>query len=328
MDAEPARLIIEALKEEKIDLYVTLPGGTHGSLRKRCKPIPTSMRDGGLRRWRVALTAGAAIAGRRAVFVTGVAGLLKGGLALMHMGPQYGIPVFILASYRGDLGDGSGISGSKLQVFRQVGEPFLQALRIPYQIVGERRTLKRTIRDAHFMCRTSTCPRRCSSLARCSRGDACPAVEIALQFIDSDASTITDFTRPRVWLRPCKASSRLPRSTWPYPCLFPCGISWLTFPKRRVVAIDGDGRCQSYKRAASSPQPTCGPANLTAVVFDNGVYGRHGRNGNGTAHGSRQDGRRRRHRAHRDAAHHEEEYEEALRAALATKEFRLPRCQG
>ena len=26
MDAEPARLIIEALKEEKIDLYVTLPG--------------------------------------------------------------------------------------------------------------------------------------------------------------------------------------------------------------------------------------------------------------------------------------------------------------
>ena len=25
MDAEPARLIIEALKEEKIDLYVTLP---------------------------------------------------------------------------------------------------------------------------------------------------------------------------------------------------------------------------------------------------------------------------------------------------------------
>jgi hypothetical protein len=66
--------------------------------------------------------------------------------------------VFILASYRGDFGDRSGISGSKLQVFRQVGEPFLQALRIPYQIVGERRTLKRTIRDAYFMCRTSDMP--------------------------------------------------------------------------------------------------------------------------------------------------------------------------
>jgi hypothetical protein len=39
-----------------------------------------------------------------------------------------------------------------------VGEPFLQALRIPYQIVGERRTLKRTIRDAYYMCRTSDMP--------------------------------------------------------------------------------------------------------------------------------------------------------------------------
>ena len=29
---------------------------------------------------------------------------------------------------------------------------------IPYQIAGERRTLKRTIRDAHFMCRTSDMP--------------------------------------------------------------------------------------------------------------------------------------------------------------------------
>ena len=33
MDAEPARLIIEALKEEKIDLYVTLPEEPTVSLR-------------------------------------------------------------------------------------------------------------------------------------------------------------------------------------------------------------------------------------------------------------------------------------------------------
>jgi sulfopyruvate decarboxylase TPP-binding subunit len=121
MDAEPARLIIEALKEEKIDLYVTLPEEPTVSLTQAVQADPyfqcvtVASEDGG-----VALTAGAAIAGRRAVFVTGVAGLLKGGLALMHMGPQYGIPVFILASYRGDFGDRSGISGSKLQVFRQV----------------------------------------------------------------------------------------------------------------------------------------------------------------------------------------------------------------
>ncbi len=115
MDAEPARLIIEALKEEKIDLFVTLPEEPTASLTQMVQADPyfqcvtVASEDGG-----VALTAGAAIAGRRAVFVTGIAGLLKGGMALMHMGPQYGIPVFILASYRGDFGDRSGISGSKL----------------------------------------------------------------------------------------------------------------------------------------------------------------------------------------------------------------------
>jgi sulfopyruvate decarboxylase TPP-binding subunit len=103
MDAEPARLIIEVLKEEKIDLFVTLPEEPTASLTQAVQAdpyfqcVPVASEDGG-----VALTAGAAIAGRRAVFVTGIAGLLKGGLALTHMGPQYGIPVFILASYRGD----------------------------------------------------------------------------------------------------------------------------------------------------------------------------------------------------------------------------------
>ena len=91
MDAEPARLIIEALKEEKIDLYVTLPEEPTVSLTQAVQADPyfqcvtVASEDGG-----VALTAGAAIAGRRAVFVTGIAGLLKGGLALMHMQERKG----------------------------------------------------------------------------------------------------------------------------------------------------------------------------------------------------------------------------------------------
>ena len=154
MDVESTRLIIEALKEEQIDLYVTLPEEPTVSLTQAIQADPyftcitVASEDGG-----VSLCAGAAIGGRRCVFVTGVAGLLKGGLALMHMGPQYGIPLFILASYRGDFGDRSGISGSKLQVFRQVGEPFLDALGVPYQVVSERSKLKRLVRDAHFACR-------------------------------------------------------------------------------------------------------------------------------------------------------------------------------
>jgi sulfopyruvate decarboxylase TPP-binding subunit len=156
MDAEPQRLIIEAFKEEGIDLFVTLPEEPTVSLTQAVQSDPfftcisVASEDGG-----ISLCAGASIGGRKCVFVTGIAGLLKGGLALMHMGTQYGIPLLILASYRGDFGDRSGISGSKLQVFRQVGEPFLDALRIPYQIADDRKKLKRQIRDAHFACRTS-----------------------------------------------------------------------------------------------------------------------------------------------------------------------------
>jgi len=40
MDAEPARLIIEALKEEKIDLYVTLPEEPTVSLTQAVQADP------------------------------------------------------------------------------------------------------------------------------------------------------------------------------------------------------------------------------------------------------------------------------------------------
>ena len=40
MDAEPARLIIEALKEEKIDLYVTFPEDPQSRSRKRRNKEP------------------------------------------------------------------------------------------------------------------------------------------------------------------------------------------------------------------------------------------------------------------------------------------------
>ena len=158
MNIESTRLVMEALKEEGVDLFVTLPEEPTVSLTRAVQADPyfqcitVASEDGG-----IALCAGAAIGGRRCVFVTGIAGLLKGGLSLMHMGPQYGIPLFILASYRGDFGDRSGISGSKLHVFRQVATPFLDALRVPYQVVSTRSELKRTIRDAHFSCRSSDC---------------------------------------------------------------------------------------------------------------------------------------------------------------------------
>jgi sulfopyruvate decarboxylase subunit alpha len=98
------------------------------------------------------------LGGRNCIFVTGIAGLLVGAWALTNVGVLYGIPLLILASYRGDVGDRSGIAGNNLFMFTQVGEPLLDALRVPYRIVSDKGRLKQTVRDAQFSCRQYSSP--------------------------------------------------------------------------------------------------------------------------------------------------------------------------
>jgi sulfopyruvate decarboxylase subunit alpha len=159
MDAESTRLIVEALREEAVDLFVTLPEEPTASLTRAVQSDPhftcvTVASEGG----GISLTAGASLGGRRSVFVTGIAGLLVGAWALSQMGAQYGIPLLILASYRGDIGDRTGIPGSTLFTFTQVAEPLLQALHLPYRIVSQKSLLKRMVRDAHFSARQYQTP--------------------------------------------------------------------------------------------------------------------------------------------------------------------------
>jgi sulfopyruvate decarboxylase subunit alpha len=150
MDTETIGLVIEAFRDERIDLVVTMPEEPTYPLTSTIRDDPnfqsiTVPSEG----TGIACTAAATLGGRRAVFVTGIAGLLVGGWALSQMGPHYGIPLFIMASYRGDFSDHSPIPGTVLGAMGLVGEPLLNALRIPYRIADEKRTLKRMIRDAH-----------------------------------------------------------------------------------------------------------------------------------------------------------------------------------
>jgi sulfopyruvate decarboxylase TPP-binding subunit len=85
------------------------------------------------------------------MFVTGIAGLMVGTWALAQSAViSYGIPFLIMASYRGDIGDHSGIPGSQLLLFKQVAEPLLNSLRVPYRVVDKKSDLKRAIQDANF----------------------------------------------------------------------------------------------------------------------------------------------------------------------------------
>jgi sulfopyruvate decarboxylase subunit alpha len=151
MDSECIRIVTESLKEQKVDLVLTVPEEPTHELFEAIKNDPyfTAITVAGEGHG-VAVCAGYSVGGRDCVFITGIAGLLVGTWALSQIGILYGIPLLILASYRGDLGDRTGISGPQLQLFRQIAEPLLNALRIPYWIAGDKQNLKRQIRDAYF----------------------------------------------------------------------------------------------------------------------------------------------------------------------------------
>jgi sulfopyruvate decarboxylase subunit alpha len=154
MDQETIATIIGTLKAEAIDLVVTLPEEPTSPLTEEIRRDSyfTSVTVAGEGHG-ISLCAGASLGGRKCVFVTGIAGLLVGTWALAQMGVLYGIPVLILASYRGDISDRSGVSGAQLFMFQQVGEPLLKALRIPYRVIEKKSDLQRQIRDAHSACR-------------------------------------------------------------------------------------------------------------------------------------------------------------------------------
>ncbi|HEY2990743.1 MAG TPA: thiamine pyrophosphate-binding protein [Candidatus Binatia bacterium] len=153
MDQQTIQMIAEALKEEGIDLVVTMPEEPTQPLMEYLRNDPyfttitVSAEGHGL-----AMCAGASLGGRKCVFVTGIAGLLVGSWALAQTGLLYGIPTLILASYRGDIGDRSGISGPQLFMFQQVAKPLLDALRVPYVVTDQKSALKRKIRDSFFAC--------------------------------------------------------------------------------------------------------------------------------------------------------------------------------
>jgi sulfopyruvate decarboxylase TPP-binding subunit len=159
MDEEGIRLTIEAFKKEGIDLIVTLPEEPTYSLTEAIREDPyfTAITSGNESSG-IAFCAGAALAGRPCVFVTGVAGMLVGTWAMAQLGKIFGAPILIMASYRGDFGDRTGIPGAQLRMFRQMAEPLLKALDFPYIVVSEKRQLTKSIRDGFFACQNYGVP--------------------------------------------------------------------------------------------------------------------------------------------------------------------------
>src|SRR5581483_28358 len=154
MDDPTIASVIGALKHASIDLVVTLTEEPTARLTQAtaADPFFRTVSVVGENQG-IAICAGAALSGRNSVFVTGVAGLLVGAWALAQVGMVYAAPFVILASYRGDFGDHTGIPGDQSLMFKQVAEPLLSAVRVPYQILDRKDDVEGAIRRAQNACR-------------------------------------------------------------------------------------------------------------------------------------------------------------------------------
>ncbi|MBI2874533.1 MAG: sulfopyruvate decarboxylase subunit alpha [Firmicutes bacterium] len=127
-----ADAILDGLKRAGIDLIVTVPDMKIVSL------IRAVAADGSMELVRAAredeavgIAAGAVLGGRRAAVLIQNAGLLASVNALACLDGLFGIPLLLLVSYRGDMGE-------RERSHRPVGkatEPVLKALGLPYFVL-------------------------------------------------------------------------------------------------------------------------------------------------------------------------------------------------
>jgi sulfopyruvate decarboxylase subunit alpha len=138
--------VISGLKRAGVSVVCYLPD----SLFKELYPALDA--DPGLRTVRVtnegegaAVCGGVFLSGKRAALVMENSGLRAATEQLARLGLGAGIPVIMLMSYRGELGENNwwaiphGITM----------EPVLDALRVPYRIVRAEEQIERAIADAY-----------------------------------------------------------------------------------------------------------------------------------------------------------------------------------
>jgi sulfopyruvate decarboxylase subunit alpha len=138
--------VIGGLKEAGVSVACYLPD----SLLKELYPaleqdpeirtIPVTNEGEG-----AAICGGIWLSGKRSVLVMENSGLRASIEPLARMGLGAGIPVIMIMSYRGDLGENNWWAIPHGQTM----EPLLQAMRIPYRIVNEESGIEQAIVDAY-----------------------------------------------------------------------------------------------------------------------------------------------------------------------------------
>lgn len=145
MKREAVEAVITGLKAAGVSVVCYLPD----SLFKELYPALDNDRD--IRTIRVtnegegaAICGGVFLSGKRAALIMENSGLRASVEPLARMGMGAGIPVIMLMSYRGDLGENNWWAVPHGMTM----EPLLGAMRIPYRVVDEENKVARAIQDA------------------------------------------------------------------------------------------------------------------------------------------------------------------------------------
>src|ERR1700736_3482623 len=146
MQASAVEQVIAGLKAAGVTVVCYLPD----SLLKEL--YPALDRDPDIRTIRVtnegegaAICGGIWLSGKKSALVMENSGLRASIEPLARMGMGSGIPVVMLMSYRGELGENNWWAIPHGVTM----EPVLEALRIPYQVVREEDKIERAIADAY-----------------------------------------------------------------------------------------------------------------------------------------------------------------------------------
>jgi sulfopyruvate decarboxylase subunit alpha len=137
--------IISGLKAAGVSVVCYLPDSLFKEL------YPALDRDPDIRTIRVtnegegaAICGGLFLSGKRAALIMENSGLRASIEPLARMGLGAGIPVVMLMSYRGDLGENNWWAVPHGMTM----EPMLNAMRIPYRVVDQEDQIERSIQDA------------------------------------------------------------------------------------------------------------------------------------------------------------------------------------
>jgi sulfopyruvate decarboxylase subunit alpha len=139
------REAVDGLKEAGIDFVSGLPDGWQRNLHEAIdadpafRYVPVCNEGVGF-----SVCAGAWLGGRKTALIMENSGLRVAAEYIARISLGCGVPVLLLLSYRGDLGD----TEHWAIPHAIVAEPLLDALRIPYQVVRQREHLRAAIKRA------------------------------------------------------------------------------------------------------------------------------------------------------------------------------------